>query len=109
MCSRVNKPDNFKKGRVKPMNKTDLLNVVVAETGCKNLDEFLTVDVEKIFQAWQKLKKENMKYAMVASPCVDGELLTKSPLTAMNDGDVKDINYGMKLQILPQHKLRNIK
>ena len=66
---------------------------VVAETGCKNLDEFLTVDVEKVFQAWQKLKKENMKYAMVASPCVDGELLTKSPLTAMNDGDVKDIPY----------------
>ena len=37
--------------------------------------------------------KENMKYGMVASPCVDGELLTKSPLTAMNDGDIKDIPY----------------
>ena len=35
----------------------------------------------------------HMKYAMVASPCVDGVLLTKSPLTAMNDGDVKDIPY----------------
>ena len=51
------------------------------------------MDVEKICAAWQKLKKENMKYAMVASPCIDGELLTKSPLTAMNDGDVKDIPY----------------
>ena len=57
------------------------------------MDEFLTVDVEKIFVAWQKLKKASPKYAMVASPCVDGDLLTKSPLTAMNDGDVKEIPY----------------
>lgn len=34
-----------------------------------------------------------MKYAMVASPCIDGEFLVKSPLTALNDGDVKEIPY----------------
>ena len=34
-----------------------------------------------------------MKYGMIATPCLDGEFLTKSPLRALNDGDVKDIPY----------------
>lgn len=66
---------------------------VVAETGCANLDEFLQVEPQKIFEAWQKLKKEDPKNGMVASPCIDGQLLTKSPLTAMEAGEVKQIPY----------------
>ena len=68
---------------------------VVEDTGCKNLDEFLKVDPEEIFKSWQKRKKENMKYAMVASPCIDGGLLPKSALDAIQAGEQKDVPYMM--------------
>ncbi len=66
---------------------------VMADMGVTTLEELLVAEPEKIFASWQKLKKSNVKYAMVASPCIDGKLLVKSPLTAINNGDVKDIPY----------------
>ena len=74
-------------------DRYDFWEKVVADTGCQSFEEFLQVDVEKLFISWQKLKKTDMKYGMIASPCVDGGLLTKSPLEAIEAGEQKDIPY----------------
>ena len=66
---------------------------VLADMGIATLDELLAAEPENIIKSWQKLKKSSPKYAMVASPCIDGQLLTKSPLTALHEGDVKAIPY----------------
>ena len=66
---------------------------VMADCGCQTLEEFLQVEPEKLFVAWQTLKKSDAKYAMVASPCLDSELLTMSPLDAVEAGEQKEIPY----------------
>ncbi len=66
---------------------------VVAEAGCKTTEEFLTVEPEKIFTAWQKMKKEVKGAGMIASPCIDGEFLVKDNLSSLNAGEQKGIPY----------------
>ncbi len=45
---------------------------------CADLSEFRTLSPEKLFEAWQKTKKEYKGGGMAASPCVDGELVTEN-------------------------------
>lgn len=68
---------------------------VLEETGCKNVAELRALDVAKLFEVWQRLKKSNAKYAMVASPCIDGFALTESGLATAERGAQKNIPYMM--------------
>lgn len=74
-------------------DRYDFWQQVMAEMGCQTLEELLQAKPEKIVTAWQTIRKTNPKYAMAASPCIDKELLTKSPLTAVNEGEIKKIPY----------------
>ena len=40
--------------------------------GCKTLEEFRTLPVEQLFEAWQRGKKENKGGAAAAFPVKDG-------------------------------------
>ena len=68
---------------------------VMEDVGCSDVQQLRQLDVAKLFASWQKLKKTNMKYAMVASPCIDGMALTHSGLDAAEAGIQKDIPYMM--------------
>lgn len=68
---------------------------VMKETGCSSVAELRALEVSKIFAAWQKIKKTNMKYGMMASPCIDGRALTESGLDAAEKGHQKNIPYMM--------------
>ena len=76
-------------------DRFEFWQMVKQEVGCNTLAEFRAIEPEKLFAAWQKLKKTNMKYGMVASPCIDGRLLTQSGMDAANGGAQKDIPYMM--------------
>lgn len=54
--------------------------------GCSDLAEFRTLSVEKLFEAWQKTKKEYKGGGMAASPCIDGELVAEN-------AEIHDISY----------------
>ena len=69
--------------------------MVMQEVGCSSVEQLRELEVSKLFAAWQKLKKTNMKYAMVASPCIDGVALTMSGIQAAEKGVQKDIPYLM--------------
>ena len=69
--------------------------MVMQEVGCSSVEQLRELEVSKLFAAWQKLKKTNMKYAMVASPCIDGVALTMSGIQAAEHGVQKDIPYLM--------------
>lgn len=68
---------------------------VMADTGCTSLEELRALDAEKLFTSFQKVKKENKKAGMIASPCIDGVFLTESGLEAAQKGVQKDIPYMM--------------
>lgn len=68
---------------------------VMQDCGCKNVVELRAIGAEKLFVSFQKLMKASPKYAMVASPCIDGKVLTMSGVDAANKGVQKDIPYMM--------------
>ena len=68
-------------------------HLVMKEAGCEDFGEFMALEPEQLFKAWQTIKKSNVKYAMAAAPCVDGVMLLKSPLEAAEAGEQKDIPY----------------
>ncbi len=68
---------------------------VMEDAGCSSVKELRGLEAEKLFTSWQKLKKTSMKYGMVASPCIDGRILTESPLAAAEAGRQKDVPYLM--------------
>ncbi len=68
---------------------------VKSELGCNNLEELREVEPSQLFATWQRLKKTNIKYAVVASPCIDGHFMTKSVLAAANAAEQKNIPYMM--------------
>ena len=69
--------------------------MVMQEVGCSSAEQLRELEVSKLFEAWQKLKKTNIKYGMVASPCIDGVALTMSGIRAAEQGLQKDIPYMM--------------
>lgn len=64
---------------------------VMKETGSSTLEEFKTVEVEKIFTAWDKLKSE-MKGGH-PSPVIDGELVVGKGHEIFKNGEQADIPY----------------
>lgn len=68
---------------------------VMTEAKCKNVQELRNLDADKLFEAWQTVKKADKKGGMTASPCIDGVVLTESPLEVTNRGGQKDIPYMM--------------
>ena len=66
---------------------------VMHECGCNGLEEFLKVDVEKIFVAWQKLKKQTKGAGMIASPCIDHKFIMKSNMKSVEAGEQKNVPY----------------
>lgn len=76
-------------------DRFEFWQMVKQEVGCSTLEELRALSPEKLFAAWQKLKKTSMKYGMVASPCIDGIALTQSGLDAAGSSAQKDIPYLM--------------
>ena len=59
---------------------------VMGRCGCRNLEEFRALPVEKLFQEWQSAKKEVKGGAAAAFPVVDG-------CFSVSGGKAKDIPY----------------
>ncbi len=74
-------------------DRYDFWKKVMEACNCKDLDEFLELEPENLFGAWQKLKKEVKGAGMVASPCIDGEFLVKPSTETVAAGEHKDIPY----------------
>ena len=68
---------------------------VKKKAGCTTLEELRNIDAEKLFEAWTKVKKEIKGAGMIASPCIDGYLMTESNLDAAKAGKQKNIPYLM--------------
>ena len=68
---------------------------VMAEAGCVNLAELRALEADKLFAAFEKLRKSSPKYGMIAAPCVDGICLLASNMTETNKGSAKKIPYMM--------------
>lgn len=56
-----------------PEKSYDFWHAVMEANGCKNVEEFRALPVEKLFATWQNLKK-SMKGGQ-PSPCLDGKLV----------------------------------
>ena len=76
-------------------DRYEFWQMLLEDTGCKTVEELRALDASKIFESFQKLKKSNKKYGMIASPCVDGVSMTESGLEVANRGGQKDIPYMM--------------
>ena len=68
---------------------------VMKHSGCESLEEFRKLEPQKLFESWQAIKKQDPKYAMVDSPCIDGRFLTSSTSEVVNKGNHKNIPYMM--------------
>ena len=68
---------------------------VMEDTGCKTVAELRALDAEKLFASFTKLKKTSPKYAMIASPCVDGISRVGSNMEEAAKGSAKKIPYMM--------------
>lgn len=68
---------------------------VMEDTGCKSVAQLRVLDAEKLFASFTKWKKSSPKYAMIASPCVDGLALLASNMTQAKQGLAKKIPYMM--------------
>jgi len=75
-------------------DRFDFWEKVMADTGCKNVEELRVLDAAKVFASFTKIKKAEKK-GMIASPCIDGIALSESGLDAANHGKQKDIPYLM--------------
>ncbi len=67
--------------------------LVEKEAGCETLDEFLVLEPEALFKAWQTVKKKDPKYGMVAAPCLDDMFLPQTALEITEAGCQKNIPY----------------
>lgn len=76
----------------RPEKRYPFWQQVMDQCGARTVDEFRKVAPAKLFDIWQKLKKE-LKAGMIASPCIDGVMLTESALSAAEAGRQKDIPY----------------
>ena len=66
---------------------------VKKEVGCNTLEELRALDAETLIDAWKKLKSASPKYAMVAAPCIDGQMIVASNMDMATAGKQKDIPY----------------
>lgn len=65
---------------------------VMKEAGCVNLEELRALEVQKLFEAWQKVKKAQ-KTPMSCVPCVDGRMLLRPARETIRAGEQLEIPY----------------
>ena len=68
---------------------------VMEEAGAKTVEEFKTVPVEKIYDAWFKLRKEIKGGLMACHPVIDGVLLEEKAAKCVKAKKYKKIPYIM--------------
>lgn len=71
----------------------DFWRAVMNKAGCKDLEEFRKLSPEKLFEAWQIVKKEVKGGAAAAFPCADGELVSGNGADILHAGDQLKIPY----------------
>ena len=71
----------------------DFWHAVMANCGCKTLAEFRSVAPEKLFEAWQKTKKEVKGGFQATSPCLDGRLVVDTGVNIVAKGQQHQIPY----------------
>ena len=76
-----------------PMEKTfEFWTACMQNAGCDTLEAFRAVSPEKLFEAWQKTKKEKKGGAM-PSPCIDGKLVVGNAGELLEKGQQHRIPY----------------
>lgn len=65
---------------------------VMQKAGCAALEELRTLEVRKLFEAWQEVKKAQ-KTPMSCVPCVDGRMLLRPAADAVKAGEQHEIPY----------------
>jgi len=71
----------------------DFWKAVMAEAGCRELSEFRSIPAEKLFSAWQTVKKNTKGAGMATSPVLDGEFVVGSGADLLAAGRQKQIPY----------------
>ena len=71
----------------------DFWHAVMERAGCANLEEFRALDPEKLFEIWQKAKKEVKGGAQACSPVLDGRLVVGNGVELLAAGKQKQIPY----------------
>ena len=71
----------------------DFWQAVMANCGCKTLDEFRKVAPETLFEAWNKTKKEVKGGFQATSPCLDGRLVVDTGTNIVEKGQQHAISY----------------
>ena len=66
---------------------------VMQTAGCEDLAAFRGISVEKLFEAWQKAKKEVKGGGVATFPCRDGELVTANGVDILRTGKQLKIPY----------------
>lgn len=75
-------------------SRFDFWKKVMADAGCKDLTELRALDASVLFASFQKIAKE-AKAGIVASPCVDGLMVTAPNGDMAKAGKQKNIPYMM--------------
>ena len=70
-------------------------NKVMEIAGCKTFDDFKTIPVEKIFEAWTETKKQMKGYVLPTSPVIDGRLISTTGKNVLNNNQQHHIPYMM--------------
>ena len=66
---------------------------VMANCGCKTLEEFRAVEPEKLFAAWNQTKKEIKGGVHATAPCLDGKLVVDTAVNIVEKGQQHQISY----------------
>ena len=75
--------------------KYDFTKKMMELSSCSTIDEFKTLDVEKLFDAWNKAKAELKGVPMPSTPVIDGELITDTPSNIVKRNEHHQIPYMM--------------
>ena len=76
-----------------PEKRYDFWHAVMERCGCKNLEEFRALPVEKLFAEWNVAKKEVKGGGMSASPVLDKRLIVGTGVDLLAAGKQKQIPY----------------
>ena len=66
---------------------------VMKQCNCSTLEEFQNVDIEALFNSWDKIKKEEKGAFMASSPVIDGLLITDKATNLIKENRHNDIAF----------------
>lgn len=75
------------------MNRYPFWYAVMERCGCRTLEEFRELPVEKLFSVWQAAKKEIKGAGMAAAPVIDGQFVVGTGSDLVAAGAQKEIPY----------------